>query len=166
MVTLTIQVVVAGMLAAGGTAAEPVLVVAAEGKTEAVVVVSPEAGLPESKGQDGNAVRGLDAGGKRNHEWLAAADLVKYIENQGMLVWRGIPNPSHQGLKQDFAHYAKAGILGVNTESRNAIATTFLNLFFRGRLMWNPSEDVDALLQEFYPKFYGPAAVPMELGPT
>ena len=56
------------------------LVVAAEGKTEAVVVVSPEAGLPESKGQDGNAVRGLDAGGKRNHEWLAAADLVKYIE--------------------------------------------------------------------------------------
>jgi hypothetical protein len=85
-----------------------------------------------------------------------------YDYDQGMLVWRDIPNPSHQGLKQDFAHYAKAGILGVNTESRNAIATTFLNLFFRGRLMWNPNEDIDALLQEFYPKFYGPAAVPME----
>jgi hypothetical protein len=88
--------------------------------------------------------------------------LAIYDYDQGMLVWRDIPNPSHQGLKQDFAHYAKAGILGVNTESRNAIGTTFLNLFFRGRLMWNPNEDIDALLKEFYPKFYGPAAEPME----
>jgi len=52
IVALTIQVVVAGMLAAGGAAAEPELVVAAKGTTEAVVVVSPEAGLPESKGRD------------------------------------------------------------------------------------------------------------------
>jgi len=48
--------------------------------------------------------------------------------------------------------------MGVNTESRNAIATTFLNLHVRARLLWNPDEDVDALLAEFYPKFYGPAA--------
>ncbi|MDQ2732322.1 MAG: hypothetical protein M3Y56_11730, partial [Armatimonadota bacterium] len=40
-------------------------------------------------------------------------------------------------------------------------ATTFLNLFFRGQLMWNPDANVDAMLAEFYPKFYGPAAVPM-----
>jgi hypothetical protein len=49
----------------------------------------------------------------------------------------------------------------VNTESRNAVATTFLNLHLRARLLWNPDEDVDALLAEFYPKFYGPAAEPM-----
>jgi hypothetical protein len=85
-----------------------------------------------------------------------------YDYDQGMLVWRDIPNPSHHGLKQDFAHYAKAGILGVNTESRNALGTIFLNLFFRGRLMWDPTTDVDALLKEFFPKFYGPAAEPME----
>ncbi len=80
----TIRVIVAGLLAAGlaaeGTAAEPELVVAAKGKIAAVVIVSPEAGLPESKDQDGGTVRGLDASGKRNNEWLAAADLVKYIE--------------------------------------------------------------------------------------
>ena len=98
------------------------------------------------------------------YQWAKIMDgrLAIYDYDQGMLVWRDIPNPSHQGLKQDFTHYAKAGILGVNTESRNAIGTTFLNLFFRGRLMWNPDEDVDALLKEFYPKFYGPAAEPME----
>ena len=87
--------------------------------------------------------------------------LAIYDYDQGMLVWRDIPNPSHQAFRQDVQHYRKAGILGVNTESRNAIATTFLNLHIRARLLWNPDEDVDALLAEFYPKFYGPAAEPM-----
>jgi len=98
------------------------------------------------------------------YKWAKVMEgrLAIYDYDQGMLVWRDIPNPSHQGLKQDFAHYAKAGILGINTESRNAIGTTFLNLFFRGRLMWNPDTDIDALLKEFYSKFYGPAAEPME----
>lgn len=88
--------------------------------------------------------------------------LAIYDYDQGMLVWRDIPNPSHQSFRQDVQHYRKAGALGINTESRNAIATTFLNLHIRGRLMWNPDEDVDALLAEFYPKFYGPAAEPMQ----
>ena len=89
--------------------------------------------------------------------------LCIYDYDQGMLVWRDIPNPSHQAFQQDVKHYRKAGVLGVNTESRNAIATTFLNLHIRGRLMWNPDEDVDALLKQFYPNFYGPAAEPMEV---
>jgi len=99
------------------------------------------------------------------YKWAKIMDgrLAIYDYDQGMLVWRDIPNPSHQGLKQDFAHYVKAGILGINTESRNAIGTTFLNLFFRGRLMWNPNADIDALLKEFYPNFYGVAAKPMEV---
>lgn len=98
------------------------------------------------------------------YEWadIMQGRLAIYDYDQGMLVWRDIPNPSHQSFRQDVKHYRKAGILGINTESRNAIGTTFLNLFMRGRLMWNPDEDVDALLAEFYPKFYGPAAEPME----
>ena len=54
-------------------------------------------------------------------------------------------------------HYARAGILGIGTESRGATATTFLNLFLRGQLMWNPDADVPALLSEFFPAFDGPA---------
>jgi len=89
--------------------------------------------------------------------------LCIYDYDQGMLVWRDIPNPSHQAFEQDVQHYRRAGILGVNTESRNAIATTFLNLHIRARLLWNPDEDVDALLDDFYPAFYGPAAEPMRV---
>jgi len=98
------------------------------------------------------------------HAWAKVMQgrVAIYDYDQGMLVWRDIPNPSHQSFRQDVKHYAQAGILGINTESRNAIGTTFLNLFFRGRLMWDPNADVDAMLKEFYPKFYGPAAKPME----
>ncbi len=100
---------------------------------------------------------------KMMYEWakIMQGRLCIYDYDQGMMVWRDIPNPSHQAFRQDVKHYQKAGILGVNTESRNAIATTFLNLYLRTRLLWNPDEDVDALLAEFYPKFYGPAAEPM-----
>jgi hypothetical protein len=87
--------------------------------------------------------------------------VVIYDYDQGMLVWRDLPNPSIQSVRQDVKHYRKAGILGVSTECRNAIATTFLNLYVRGQLYWNPDADVDALLDEFYEKFYGPAAKPM-----
>jgi hypothetical protein len=87
--------------------------------------------------------------------------VVIYDYDQGMLVWRDLPNPSMQSIRQDIHHYRKAGILGVDTESRGAMATTFLNLHVRSRLLWNPDEDVDSLLAEFYPNFYGVAAEPM-----
>ena len=38
----------------------------------------------------------------------------------------------------------------------------FFNLYLRGQLMWNPDTDIQAELAEFYEKFYGPAAKPMQ----
>lgn len=97
------------------------------------------------------------------YRWAEVMDgrVQIYDYDQGMLVWRDLPNPSHQAFRHDVKHYRDAGILGISTESRGAMATTFLNLHIRGQLMWNPDLDVDALLDEFYPKFYGPAAVAM-----
>jgi len=92
---------------------------------------------------------------------LMEGRLAIYDYDQGQLVWRDLPNPSHTMFAQDVKHYRKADIMGIGTESRGATATTFLNLFFRGQLMWNPDADVKTLLAEFYPKFYGPAAPPM-----
>ena len=93
---------------------------------------------------------------------LMQGRLAIYDYDQGQLVWRDLPNPSHEVFAHDVKQYRKAGILGVGTESRGAAATTFLNLYFRGQLMWNPDADAPALLTEFVPKFYGPAAAPME----
>lgn len=87
--------------------------------------------------------------------------LAIYDYDQGMLVWRDIPDPSIAHVKQNMKHYRNAGILGVNTESRGAVASIFNNLYIRGQLMWNPDADMDALLVDFYRKFYGPAEKPM-----
>lgn len=84
--------------------------------------------------------------------------VIVYDYDQGMLVWRDLPIPSHHVMQEDIKHYQEAGILGFNTESRNAIATTFLNLHFRGQLYWNPDYQVEAGLKEFYPAFYGETA--------
>lgn len=87
--------------------------------------------------------------------------LTIYDYDQGMLVWRDLPNPSHMAFRHDVQHYRLAGILGVDTESRNALVTTFINLHLRAQLLWNPDVDVDALIEEFFVKFYGTAAGPM-----
>lgn len=87
--------------------------------------------------------------------------VVIYDYDQGMLVWRDIPNPSMHTIRDNYKHYRDAGILGVDTESRNAIGTIFLNLYLRGQLGWNPDADADALNTDFYPRFYGPAGKPM-----
>lgn len=97
------------------------------------------------------------------YEWskVMQGRVVLYDYDQSMLVWRDIPNPSHQAFVKDVQHYRKAGILGVDTESRGATGTTFLNLAIRGELLWNPECDIDAFLKEFYVKFYSVAAEPM-----
>jgi hypothetical protein len=68
--------------------------------------------------------------------------LVIYDYDQNMLVWRDIPDPSQQAFARDIKEYQKAGILGIDTESRGAMATIFLNLFSRGQLQWDPDGDV------------------------
>lgn len=88
--------------------------------------------------------------------------LAVYDYDQSMLVWRDLPNPSHMAFERDVKIYRDAGALGFVTESRNALATTFINLYMRARLMWDPDADPQALLDDFYPRFFGPAGEPMK----
>lgn len=88
--------------------------------------------------------------------------VVIYDYDQSMLVWRDLPNPSHTVVAQDMKTYRELGLMGVSTESRNATATTFLNLFFRGQLSWDPDLDLQTELDLFYQNFYGPAAPAMK----
>jgi hypothetical protein len=95
--------------------------------------------------------------------WAKVMDgrVVIYDYDQSMLVWRDIPNPSISATRRNIPYYAKAGILGVDTESRGAYATTWINLYIRSRLLWDPGLDVDAEIAAFYQNFYGAAAKPM-----
>lgn len=93
---------------------------------------------------------------------LLKGRLAIYDYDQSMLVWRDLPNPSHMAFARDVKIYRDAGVVGFATESRNALATTFINLYMRGRLLWNPDADPQALLDDFYSRFFGPAARPMK----
>ncbi|MEO6908445.1 MAG: DUF4838 domain-containing protein, partial [Abditibacteriaceae bacterium] len=123
----------------------------------APIAVDPIHGMDDPKSPSRQEYKKwLDAWAK-----LTNGRLAIYDYDQGMLVWRDLPNPSQQSFEEDVKHYRDANILGIGTESRGAMATTFLNLYIRGQLMWNPDADVNKMLSEFYPKFYGPAAAPM-----
>ncbi len=55
----------------------------------------------------------------------------------------------------------KYGIRGWRVECMPAWVNDTPTLYVAARLMWNVNTDVDALLREFYRKFFGPAAKPM-----
>lgn len=95
--------------------------------------------------------------------WAKLLDgrLTIYDYDQSMLLWRDLPNPSHQAFEHDVKIYRDVGVIGFTTESRMALATTFTNLYIRSRLMWNPDEEVASLLEDFYGRFFGPAEKPM-----
>ena len=124
----------------------------------APIDIDPNHGMDDPRSPQKNELREI------LNKWakVTRGRLTIYDYDQSMLVWRDLPNPSHMAFQQDVKHYRDAGILGVDTESRNALATTFTNLYLRARLLWNPQEDVDALLDDFYVRFFGPAAGPMK----
>ncbi len=97
------------------------------------------------------------------HRWSAIMKgrVMIHDLDQSMTIWRDLPNPSHHVFSKDVKRYRDLGILGTNTESRSAFASTFTNLYLRAQLLWNPDADVNALLDEFYAGFYGPLAAPM-----
>ena len=73
----------------------------------------------------------------------------------------GFPFSKVHALRQEtpFAH--AAGISGWRVECMPAWSAHTPTLYVAARLMWDVDTDVDALLQEFYAAFFGPAAEPM-----
>lgn len=123
----------------------------------APIDIDPNHGLGDPRSPERQDLLGVVKGWNR----VMKGRVILYDYDQGMMVWRDIPNPSHRQFQHDVRIYRDLGILGFDTESRGAMATIFTNLFFRGQLMWNPDFDVDAELQLFFQNFYGPAAEPM-----
>lgn len=64
-------------------------------------------------------------------------------------------------LREQIPTAKKAGIFGWRVETFEHWATELPSMYIAGKLMWNADADVDALLDDFAQKFYGPAATPM-----
>jgi len=65
-------------------------------------------------------------------------------------------------IQKNIPLYKQYHVIGFATEAFYASMRTGLNFYSRTKLMWNVNADVDALLKDFYAKFFGPAAPPMQ----
>jgi hypothetical protein len=86
-----------------------------------------------------------------------------YGYNYNMLVSGLTPFPEFTKLRRDFPLMKKWGVMGFHDESRNVWAEAGIaSRYLRAQLEWNAEADVDAILDDFFTKWYGRAARPMK----
>ena len=86
-----------------------------------------------------------------------------YGYNYNMLVSGLTPLPEFTKLRRDFPLMKKWGVIGFHDESRNVWAEAGIaSRYLRAQLEWDADADVDAILEDFFAKWYGPAARPMK----
>ncbi len=73
-----------------------------------------------------------------------------------------LPFPIIHSMRRDIPYLHETGLYGIYTQYANNWGTIGLNYYVAAKLLWDPTTDVDALLADFYEKFYGPAARPMQ----
>ena len=73
----------------------------------------------------------------------------------------GFPFSKIHAVRDETVVAHELGMTGWHVECMPGWATHGPTLYVAARLMWNHAIDVDALLAEFYEKFFGPAAKPM-----
>lgn len=64
-------------------------------------------------------------------------------------------------LRRQIPRYVAAGATSLDCESSSNWGLHGRGYYIANKLMWDPKADVDALLQDFYEKAFGPAAAPM-----
>lgn len=69
--------------------------------------------------------------------------------------------PIVHALKCDVPYFKQKGVIGVYSETHQNWGGQHLNFIVYPRLLWNAHTDVDAWVDDFCARFYGPAAKPM-----
>lgn len=86
-----------------------------------------------------------------------------YGYNYNMLVSGLTPLPEFTKLKRDFPLMKRWGVMGFWDENRNVWAEAGIaSRYLRAQLEWDAEADVDAILEDFFTRWYGPAAAPMK----
>ncbi len=102
--------------------------------------------------------------GQMLKRWCELCDNVWiYGYNYQMLVSGLTPLPEFTKLRHDFPLMKKWGVMGFYDETRNVWAECGIaSRYLRARLEWDADADVDAILDDFFSKWYGKAAEAMK----
>jgi len=97
-------------------------------------------------------------------QWCKLSDKVwMYDYNYTMLVNRGTITPMVHRLRRNTPLLKRWGVLGFHDQDEADWAMSGLpTRIVRARLEWDTKADVDAILDDFYSRWYGHAAVPMK----
>jgi len=92
--------------------------------------------------------------------WGSSISQMGYYEYVGNEQFWG-PWALVNKLREDMPAFYELGGTFLVPEAQPFFATQVLNHYVTVRLTWDLDADVDLLLEEFFTRFYGPAAVPM-----
>jgi hypothetical protein len=98
-------------------------------------------------------------------EWLALSPHLFVYEyySIGGMARSNLPWPLIHTMRSDIPYYRDRGVEGFYTQlSDNLWHRLGLNYYVAAKLCWNADLDVDALLDDYFEKFYGPAAAAMK----
>jgi len=84
--------------------------------------------------------------------------IYQYLYN---LADPGLPFSPVDQVSSEFKYYKQNGITGIRAENLPSWGYQGPGLYLAAKMMWNPDLDVEDLLDDYYSKFYGPAAQPM-----
>jgi Domain of unknown function (DUF4838)/Glycosyl hydrolase family 67 N-terminus len=71
------------------------------------------------------------------------------------------PWPILHDIRRDIPLLARIGVERFMSETQQHWANQGINFYLAAKLLWNPKEDTDRLLAEYYDRFYGKASAPM-----
>jgi hypothetical protein len=96
--------------------------------------------------------------------WAAYSNPMYLRDYDPIVYWKGLPAYTPRMVAKNIKLLARKSKmpLGVNTESHKAWASNIPDFYIRAKLEWNPEMDIDKLLDDFYSKFFGSAALDMK----
>jgi len=97
-------------------------------------------------------------------QWCKLSDKVwMYNYNYTMLVNKGTITPMVHRIRRNIPLLKEWGVLGFHDQDEADWSMSGLTTrLVRARLEWDTKADVDAILEDFYAKWYGRAAAPMK----
>jgi hypothetical protein len=101
--------------------------------------------------------------GQMVRQWCKLSDKVWiYNYNYTMLVGKGTLTPMVHRLRRNIPLLKEWGLVGFHDQDESDWSLTGLTTrLVRARLEWDVKADVDAILEDFFSKWFGPAAGPM-----
>ena len=95
--------------------------------------------------------------------WMSRVDHISYRPYYpNFLLNMALPLPMYRNTARDVKWLHANKVEGFIWEGWPSWGTDLLGSYLRSRLMWQPDADAEAIIDEFYSTFYGPAAKPVK----